>query len=437
MPYAGLDVSRRMVEAAVVTDAGQLLWRAQVPCTSTALTRLARERLGPKCHVALEATTNTWSIVALLEPHVAEVVVSNPLRTRLIAEAKVKTDKVDAVVLAQLLRTDFLPRVWQPDETTRQLRHLTARRASLTHDRTRIKNRIHAVLHQRLLEPPCKNLFSPKGLVWLKALRLDSAGRAAIDSELRLLDQVDVEVSTMQQTMAEVGFADARVRLLMTLPGVNMTVAEGLIGALGDIHRFPDGDHAASYLGLVPSTRQSAEHCYHGSITKQGKGHTRWLLVQAAQSVADHPGPLGVFFRRLAKKKGRNVAVVAMARKLVTIAWHMLKNNEPYRYAQPDPTETKLRKLRARATGERRIGGLPKGPRPTTYGTKTRLVPAIDDVLRRHGLPEVAPMPLGELRMLRENKLLPFLEDIQTPKRVPSRKHAEPNPASAKRTLRR
>jgi transposase len=435
MPYAGLDVHKRVVEAAVLRDDGELLWRAQVACTRTALTRLARDRLGPHCHVALEATTNTWAVAALLEPYVAEVVVSNPLRTRLIAEAKVKTDRVDALVLAQLLRADFLPRVWQPDEQTRRLRDLTARRASLTHDRTRIKNRIHAVLHQRLLAPPCKELFSQKGLAWLKALRVDPSGRAAIDSELRLLAQVDAEVATMDQTMADVGWADERVKLLMTLPGVNMAVAEGLLGALGDINRFRDGDHAASYLGIVPSTRQSAEHCYHGPITKQGRGHTRWLLVQAAQCLASNPGPLGVFFRRLAKKKNRNVAVVATARKLVTIAWQMLKNNEPYRYAQPDPTETKLQRMRGRATGERRAGGMPKGPRPATYGTKTRLVPPIDEVLRRHGLPEVAPLPLGELRMLRENKLLPFLEDIQTTKRVPRRKCAEPNPPPAKRAL--
>src|SRR5207302_11482476 len=130
-----------------------------------------------------------------------------------------------------------------------------------------------------------------------------------------------------------------------------VTVAQTVLAALGDVGRFPDGDHAASYLGLVPSTKQSAEHCYHGPITKAGNGHARWVLIQAAQHLRLHPGPLGVFFRRLAKKQNYNVAVVATARKLVVIAWHLLTNNEPYRYAQPRSTEGKLQRLRVKATG--------------------------------------------------------------------------------------
>src|SRR5208282_3471726 len=101
--------------------------------------------------------------------------------------------------------------------------------------------------------------------------------------------------------------------------------------------------------------------CYHGPITKAGNGHARWVLIQAAQHLRMHPGPLGVFFRRLAKKKNYNVAVVATARKLVVIAWHMLTKNEPYRYARPLATEAKLQKLRVRATGKRRRTGPAKG----------------------------------------------------------------------------
>ncbi len=117
----------------------------------------------------MEATTNTWAVVALLEPFVAEVVVSNPLRTRAIATAKIKTDRVDALVLAQLLRSDFLPRVWQPDADTRRRRALSTERANLVSDRTRLKNRIHAVLHQRLIEAPAGDLFQPASRRWLRS----------------------------------------------------------------------------------------------------------------------------------------------------------------------------------------------------------------------------------------------------------------------------
>jgi transposase len=122
--------------------------------------------------VAMEATTNTWAIVDLLEPFVAEVVVSNPMRTKAIASAKVKTDKVDATILAQLLRCDFLPPVWIPGPALRQLRSLTSRRAVLTHHQTAMKNRIHSVLHQRLMSVP-EGLFDAKGLDWLWKVELD------------------------------------------------------------------------------------------------------------------------------------------------------------------------------------------------------------------------------------------------------------------------
>ena len=208
----------------------------------------------------------------------------------------------------------------------------------------------------------------------------------------------------------------------MTIPGVDFAIAETLLAALGDISRFPDGNRAAAYLGLVPSTRQSAEHCYHGRITKQGSGHARWMLVQAAQHAATNPGPLGVFFRRIAKKKNRNVAVVATARKLVTIAWQMLRHNEPYRYALPKTTEAKLSRLRVRATGKKRKGGFAKGSnRSPNYGSgqRTRAVPGLDAVYEREQLPPLAPPKPGERKMLQRQKLAGFAEEVRESKRVP------------------
>jgi len=421
MSFAGLDIHKRVVQAVVLDEQGQVLHRERFAMGREQLRRFARRRLGPRCRVAVEATTNTWSVVELLQPEVAEVVVSNPMRTRAIAQAKIKTDKVDARVLAELLRADYLPRVWQPDATTARKRRLTSRRASYVHDRTRIKNRIHAVLHQRLLEPPVGDLFSKKGRAWLATLDLDPDGRAGVDAELRLLTAVETEIDSVTTELVRDAYQDRQVRLLVTLPGVDVAVAQGLMAALGDISRFRDGDHAASYLGLVPSTRQSANHCYHGPITKQGRSHARWMLVQAAQHVARHPGPLGVFFRRLAKKKNHNVAVVATARKLVVIAWHMLKNGEPYRYAVPRSTQTKLSRMRVAATGKRRRSGPAKGrPRPSTYGQGgTRTVPALATVYSSEDLPPTAALPPGERKMLRRMGLAPFVKGLQRSRRIP------------------
>ena len=145
------------------------------------------------------------------------------------------------------------------------------------------------------------------------------------------------------------------------------------------------------------------------------------MMVQAAQALALHPGPLGVFFRKLAKRKNRNVAIVATARKLVTIAWHMLTNNEPYRYAQPATLAAKFSRLRIRVTGQRKAGGFPKGSkRPAAYGTgkATRAVPSLREVYRDAGLPDPAPLSGGELRTVEAAGTAPFVAAIGQPRRV-------------------
>jgi transposase len=371
----------------------------------------------------VEATTNTWEVVAILKPFVTEVVVSNPLQTKVIATAKVKTDKVDALVLAQLLRCDFLPRVWEPNAPTQRLRRLTGRRASLVMDATTIKNRIHALLHQRLLEAPVKNLFCKAGRAWLKTLRLDPQGQAMLESDLRLLSAVEEEIAQQDIVLVQHGYADPQVKLLLTLPGVDLVVAQTLLATLGEVSRFRDGAHAASYLGLVPTTRQSAASCYHGRITKQGNGHARAMMVQAAQRVGLHPGPLGAFFRRLLRRKNRNVAIVATTRKLVGIAWQLLVHNEPYRYAQPRATHTKFARLRLQATGQRQKCGVVAGSaRPASFGTglRTKPIPSLPQVLQRANVPpakDLSQLPAGELRMLRKTFSLAFVKQIQHPQR--------------------
>ena len=265
-----LDIYKRVVEACIIDEAGRIVRRERFDLTVEKLTEFRRMRLGREAKVVIEATTNTWAAVRLLKPHVGEVVVSNPLLTKAIAQAKIKTDKVDALVLAEVTRCDFLPRVWEPDEATQELRRLW-RRSGLVADRTAVKNRLHSVLAQRLLLPPSE-LFSKTGQAWLSDLTLDGEGRQFIDSDLALLAGIEREIAVLEQLMATKGWRP-RVKLLMTLPGVDVTAAQTLLAALGDNTRFRDRDHAAGYLGLASSTRQSADRCYHGPITKAGNGH--------------------------------------------------------------------------------------------------------------------------------------------------------------------
>jgi transposase len=244
-----------------------------------------------------------------------------------------------------------------------------------------------------------------------------------LDSDLRLLKHVEEELAVLDQMLAEQGYQEEQVKLLMTLPGVSLAVAQTLLAALGNIDRFSSPDEAASYLGLVPSTRQSADHCYHGPITKAGRGHARWMLIQAAHHARNQPGPLGVFFRRLTKKKNYNVAVVATARKLVVIAWHMLKHNEPYRYAQPKQTEIKLARLRVKATGRRRKPGPAKSTKCQAKlpgGSYT--IKPLAKVYQQEGLPELRLPKEAERRMLRRNGVAPFAESLAGERTVARRR---------------
>jgi len=423
--FLGWDIHKKQATICMLAADGRLLGRYRIPCTREALLTFARKTLRPDDQMAMEATTHTWAVVEVLAPFVGRIVVSNPLRTRAIAAAKIKTDKIDARVLAELLRAGYLPEVWQPDAETRRLRALTHRRAGLVADRTAVKNRLHATLTMRLIPVPWKDLFSEKGLVWLTALELDDDGRQAVDSDLRLLSAIEHELQTLEDVLARLAYEREAVRLLMTLPGVGFAVAQGVLAAWGTIDRFPDADHAAAFLGLVPSTRQSDDHCYHGRITKQGNSHARWLLIQAAQHLDSHPGPLGHFFRRLAKKKNRNVAVVAAARKMALVAFYMLKNNEPYRYALPASSQSKLARLRVRATGKKRRGGTLKGtPRPASYGSgeRSRRVPTLAEVCHSEQLPPPIPpdrLAPGEQRHLKATATLDYVQQIQRVQRKP------------------
>jgi transposase len=423
--YIGCDIHKKQVTVCWLDGEGRVLGRYRIPCTREALVKFAREALRSDDQMALEATTHTWAVVEVLEPFVGRIVVSNPLRTKAIAAAKIKTDKIDARVLAELLRAGYLPEVWQPDAETRRLRALTHRRAGLVADRTAVKNRLHATLAQRLISVPGDRLFNSKGLEWLHQLELDPDGRQAVDSDLRLLSTIEQEIQALEELLARLAYERETVRLMMTLPGVDFAVAQGVLAAWGAIERFPDADHAAAYLGLVPSTRQSDGKCYHGRITKQGNSHARWLLIQAAQHLDSHPGPLGHFFRRLAKKKNRNVAVVAAARKMALVAFYMLKNREPYRYALPASNQAKLARLRVRATGKKRRGGVPKGaPRPAAYGSgkPSRRIPALTEVYLAEHLPPTTPphhLAPGELRHLAATDTLHYAQQIQRVHRKP------------------
>jgi transposase len=218
--YVGMDVHREFAQLAVVED-GLVRDEGRIGVTPEALRRWA-EDLRRDDQVALEATGNSDAIATLLMPIVGRVVVSNPSKTRAIAEAKVKTDKVDARILAQLLAADFLPPVWLPDDRTRALRRQVARRAHLVRQRTRIKNQVHAILARNLAPtPPVSDLFGKTGRHWLSMQPLPADECSSVQALLRQLDFHGAELAVVDKELAIKALADPVVARLMTIPGVD------------------------------------------------------------------------------------------------------------------------------------------------------------------------------------------------------------------------
>ncbi len=278
-----------------------------------------------------------------------------------IAHAGVKTDKVDAKILAQLHAAGFLPEVWAADDDTLNLRRLVSERAALVRSVRRVKSRVQAVLHANLVPKYSGHLFGKGGRDWLSTAPLPKTERDLLARHLDELDWLNGKLEKLDGTMAQISLDDARTRKLMTIAGISSVVATAVIAAIGDISRFSTPDRLASYFGLTPRVRQSGDRgAIHGRISKQGNAVARTMLIEAAWSAASVPGPLRAFFLRIKDRKGLNVAAVATARKIANLIWQLLTKEAPYRWARPAFVAMKMRKLELRAGAARAHG--PAGP---------------------------------------------------------------------------
>ena len=345
----GMDIHRTLAEVVVWED-GRLRPHGRVDMTRSGLEGFARG-LTKEDEVVVEATGNAMAVVRVLSPYVARVIVANPLQVKAIAHARIKTDKIDAGVLAQLRAADFLPEVWVPDPETERRRRLVARRNQVVRHRTRVKNEIHAILAAHLV-PPCPHaeLFNGPGRAWLAGQVLPDDERATVERHLRELDRLGEDLEVLDRDIGSAVVDDPAVKRLLTIAGVNVTVATGLVAAIGDVRRFSSPQKLVSYFGLNPRVRQSGLGlAQHGRISKIGRAHARALLVEAAWAAAKAPGPLHAFFVRIRARRGHQVAAVATARKMAVLVWHLLTKEVDYLWARPALVAQKVRALELQA----------------------------------------------------------------------------------------
>lgn len=279
----GIDVHRTFGEV-VLSEGGTLRHLGRVDMTRTALEGLGKG-LRSTDEVVIEATGNSMAVSRVLTPFVARVIIANPLQVKAIAQAHVKTDKIDAGTLANLHAAGYLPQIWTPDAVTERKRRLAARRYQVVRHRTRIKNEVHSILHAHLI-PKCPHadLFNGRGRTWLAHQPLPDDERAAVDRHVRELDRLAEDLAVLDREIAQTAMDDPEVRRLITITGVNLAVATGIVAAIGDVRRFKSPQKLVSYFGLNPRVRQSGP----------GRGSSRTHQQDRPKSRARHAGGGGV-----------------------------------------------------------------------------------------------------------------------------------------------
>jgi len=318
----GLDVHKNSVYATVMSYGGEIVEKRKLS-NDDVVSYLDRY---PIDKVAMESSTSIVPIYRALRTKGYTILVSHPKKIRLIAESRIKTDRVDSWALTELARLDALPLSYVPPDNIAALREKVRRRAYLVRMRSKLKVKIRAQLTINGIQPPPEHgLFTSKGVEWLHSLQLDP-----IESYLPIIQSLDVQIRKLSKELQALAPEDNDVKLLMTIPGVGYYSALLVKSEIGDISRFSDGEKLCSYAGLVPSVSSSGTHTRHGSITKEGSRWLRWIMVECVHTHIKYDTSITRSYHAIAERKGKPVAKVAAARRLLMCCDSVLRNRRPY-----------------------------------------------------------------------------------------------------------
>ena len=314
--YIGVDLHKAFFQACALNRTGERLWEARFPRTPED-TRAFVARCTAQTAVAVEATTPTWNFVDQIGAQVGQVCIVDTRKTKLKAGYAAKTDRLDARRLADALRRESVVSIYFPRPAIRDLRELCRHRLMLTQMRTRVLQRMRALLlRQGLGDPPTRRLRSAAGQTWLDQVVLPPHAQRALSTLRQIERDLTAQLAPVEAVIAREALADPIVRRLQTVHGIGPVLGLMLRAEIGDISRFPTPAHLASYAGVVPQVDSSANHTHYGRITKDGSPWLRWALVEVGVQTLRRQDPLGRWGRKLAMRKGAMKAQVALAREM-------------------------------------------------------------------------------------------------------------------------
>ncbi len=328
MVYVGVDLHRKSSHVAVLADDGEVLASRRIASQPHEFLRVFGELEEEPVGVAFEATYGWGWFADLLQDVGIPAHMAHPLATKAISSARVKNDRVDAKTLAHLLRTNLLPEAWAAPPEVRDARRLARSRISLARISSRLKCQIHALLADQAITPPLTDLFGPGGRRFLQTVHLRPIPQARLEANLRLVDLIGPELASADAELRALFRGDHRIRRLIPIPGIGFTTAAVITAEVWDVSRFPSPRQLCSWAGLTPTERSSAEHTHRGHISKQGSRWLRWAMVESASRPRLNDPSLRRFRDGIARRRGAKVAKVALARRLLTLCFYALRDED-------------------------------------------------------------------------------------------------------------
>ena len=313
--YVALDIHKHYCVIAGVDREGRVVLQP-VRVEHADLEGWLKKNLRASDHVVIESTTNAWHIYDLLSPLAERVVVANPIKVKQIAQARVKTDVRDTLILARL-------------------RQLLSQRRQLVETHTQVVNRMHSVAHRHHLQHERGKRFNEKNTLWQKDKRLSKVEQFQLDLEMENRAYIEKQIGRIGKEVAKMSHQKPwaqRMTYLMQLPGFGVITGMTVLAAIGEIQRFESAKHLASYSGLTPGLEQSGTKYNEKGITKEGRKELRWALVEVAQRAVKSDPLWKQRFQELQKRMHRNQAIVAIARRLLELVWVVLTRRQPYRH---------------------------------------------------------------------------------------------------------
>ena len=344
--YIGIDVGKRRCQVCVMDERGSIVDEFKFENSFEGISYLVGKVKPIPAKAVVESTGNLWlRIYEALESEGVEVKLANPFKTKAIASARIKTDKLSARILAHLLRADLVAECYVSSRETRKVNALLRQRASLTRIQTMVKNQVHSLLDKYGLKSDWSDIFGLHGMEWLRSLQLDPVDRCILDTHLRHIECLRRETKLLDSEIAAKASESQDAKLLMSFTGIDYHSAMLTTSEIGDIGRFPSPKHLVSWMGLCPSLHQSGNSTYMGKMKKDSNRRVGSIMIQAAKTAAIHDPRMKTLYDRVSARSGDNKATVRVANKMATITWHILTKKEPYHQAKDRLYASKLKNM--------------------------------------------------------------------------------------------